>query len=137
MEASQTEGLSELLLGLVGSELDSFKVTGRADGFVILGFHGVEMLKLASMEVLNPLTVRRNGRDYRRGDTGYFDALAFLIGGRVCEADYAPRLHIRIEFDSGNALSVSLAESDFQGPEAAVLNFERGKGSWGVWQVGD
>jgi hypothetical protein len=67
---------------------------------------------------------------YGFGSSGYRDALCERIGRTVTKAHLAEEEEIRIDFDDGTAICISLKPEHYIGPEAAI--FHHGEDTW-VW----
>jgi hypothetical protein len=57
---------------------------------------------------------------------GYRDALCDLIGSVVRSVEVQPDA-VRLGFESGSAICVSLKDDDYRGPEALQFSLETGK----------
>jgi hypothetical protein len=58
---------------------------------------------------------------------GWRDALCSLINKVVLKADDEDGLSIKITFENGDKLEISLLEEDYIGPEAAMLSNDNGE----------
>ena len=65
------------------------------------------------------------------GDPNYWNVLRALIDVQVENAGVCEGKELRLNFQNGTAIKISLADKDYRGPEA--LQFENGSGS--VWVV--
>ncbi|MDB6031214.1 MAG: hypothetical protein JWM16_1552 [Verrucomicrobiales bacterium] len=71
-------------------------------------------------------------RCFEWGKSGYRDALCDQIGKLVRLAVSIPEQEIKIEFETGALLSISLKSEDYRGAEAAV--FDNPPNPTVVWQ---
>lgn len=63
-----------------------------------------------------------SGQAYSLGMQGYRDALCERIGQRVADASSREGEEIKLKFADGSAISISLREQDYVGPEAAIYD---------------
>jgi hypothetical protein len=77
-------------------------------------------------------TIRESSNTFCRKTPGYRDALCALIGEEVSKTSEEANEQLRIHFNHGTILEVSLKESDRDGPEAAMMSDPSGK-QWDVW----
>jgi hypothetical protein len=63
------------------------------------------------------------------GESGYRDALCLQIGRNI-ERVEADEKHVAIAFQGGSAISISLLDEDYMGPEA--LQFSLNHDRWWV-----
>jgi hypothetical protein len=64
------------------------------------------------------------------GESGYRDALCLQIGRHI-ERVQADEHHVAIIFDGGSAISISLLDKDYVGPEALQFTLNKDR----VWVV--
>ncbi len=74
----------------------------------------------------SPSTMIRNHIYYIQ-TSGWRDALCTLINKVVETAFAEERNAIKITFEDGDSLEISLREADYDGPEAAMLYADNGK----------
>jgi hypothetical protein len=72
-------------------------------------------------------TVTANGFSVRWGQPGYRDALCNLIKHKVCEIKMSPSEKLSLTFEKDLVWSLSLRDSDYDGPEALMLTDENSK----------
>lgn len=68
-----------------------------------------------------------NGLKYKDTSDGWRNALCSLINKLVKTASVEEGKSIRITFEDGEILEISLNEKDYEGPEAAMLFEDNGK----------
>jgi hypothetical protein len=109
--------LEDALGRIVGHALSS--ITFVAD-YVQFAFDG------PGLTAYTPPTVSLGSQYLEWEQAGYRDALCRQIGRRVERVEVDER-HVAILFDGGAALSISLLDKDYTGPEALEfsLNSER------------
>ena len=85
-----------------------------------------------SLTVLTKSSVHMMNQSFEWGKKGYRDALCERIGKLVREASTIPEQEIRIEFEDGSSVSISLRPEDYRTAEAAV--FDNPPNPTVVWQ---
>jgi hypothetical protein len=112
--------LADGLHELVGCVLSS--VTFVAD-YVQFGFNG------PSLTAYTLPVVSMGSGSIKWGESGYRDALCLQIGRNI-ERVEADEKHVAIVFQGGSAISISLLDEDYTGPEA--LQFSLNHDRWWV-----
>jgi hypothetical protein len=112
----------EPLNPIVGSQLSSVEFV---QDYVQLRFDG------PCLAAFTPPSVRVGKAWFKWGSPGYRDLLCDRIGATVCTASVAEEKEIRIEFDDGALISISLRPEDYCGAEAAL--FDNGSEETWVW----
>jgi hypothetical protein len=107
---------------LVGESLSSVEFIMD---YVQLRFNGSDLTALVWPQVQNP------DRTLSESDIGYRDALCALIGAVVGNAEVRENEFLRIAFEDGRAVTVSLRSEDAVGPECA--EFTSSSGAWWFW----
>jgi hypothetical protein len=110
----KNQTLAEALGNLTGRVLGSVEFV--AD-YVQLRFDG------PSLTAYTPPTVSRGSEIHIWGQPGYRDALCRHIGCRV-ERTAVDGQQASIVFESGAAVSISLRDDDYRGPEALQLSLD-------------
>jgi hypothetical protein len=67
-------------------------------------------------------SVKKGDAWHKWGSPGYRDALCDRIGKTVLSASVTEEEEIRLEFDDGACVVISLKPEDYCGPEAAIFN---------------
>ena len=98
---------------LEGARLSSIEFV---QDYVQLRFNG------PTFTAITPPRVRTANQWLEWGKPGYRDALCERIGRLVNRAATIPEQEIRIEFDDGSMISISLRSEHFRTAEAAVLD---------------
>jgi hypothetical protein len=76
------------------------------------------------------------GVGYLSGQTGYCDALRSCIGSLVRKAFSREGEHIRLDFENGSTILISLRDEDSKGPEAAeFVDHAANPETWVVYKV--
>jgi hypothetical protein len=116
--------LAGALEQIVGRALRS--VTFVAD-YVQFAFHG------AGLTAYTLPTVGSGFQNLKWGQLGYRDALSTQIGCRVQRVEVDDQ-HVSVIFEGASAISISLLDEDYMGPEALqfLLNEERPERIWVV-----
>jgi hypothetical protein len=110
------------------SELSSVVFVRDYLQFVFEGEH--KNVRLSSFTLPNAVV---NGVEHKENSDGWRDALCSLINKVVKEATAVDGELIKIIFEDGDGLEISLQEDDYEGPEAAMLYEENENGQWMVW----
>lgn len=105
----------ELLQEIVGEQLSSVEFV---QDYVQLKFDGPGVTA-----VTWPI-VEVGGSEYRWDEPGFRDELCRRISRKVVSATVSPGEALRLEFDDGAAVSVSLRPNDYRGPEAAKFDLD-------------
>lgn len=108
---------------LEGSQLSSIEFV---QDYVQLHFDG------PTLTAITPPRVRVRNQWLEWGKQGYRDALCERIGKVVSHASTIPEQEIKIEFEDGGLISISLNPDDFRAAEAAV--FDNPPNPTLVWQ---
>jgi len=74
------------------------------------------------LTVLTKSSVRVMNQSFEWGKQGYRDALCERIGKLVRQASTIPEQEIKIEFEDGSSISISLNPKDYRTAEAAIFN---------------
>ena len=82
------------------------------------------------LTLINDPTVITNATKYQPALPGYRDALCERIGKSVSNAQVAEGDELRIDFNDGSTILISLRPGDYIGAEAAIFN--HGEETW-VW----
>jgi len=114
--------LSEALGKLVGHVLSSVEFV--AD-YVQLWFDG------SCMTAYTLPNVSQGSESLSSGQPGYRDALCRQIGCRVKRTDVGDQ-QVSIVFESGAAVSISLRDDDYRGPEALEFWLDKKDRVWVV-----
>jgi hypothetical protein len=114
-DASTHPTLTDALQTIVGCVLSS--VTFVAD-YVQFDFNGPG-LTAYTMPV-----VSSGSESLESGEPGYRDALCLQIGRHI-ERVQADGQRVEIVFEGGSAISISLLDKDYVGPEAVQLSLDR------------
>lgn len=108
---------------LEGSHLSSVEFV---QDYVQLRFDG------PTLTAITPPRIRVMNECFEWGKQGYRDALCGRIGKLVCQASTIPEQEIKIEFEDGASISISLNPDDYRTAEAAV--FDNPPNPTVVWQ---
>lgn len=71
-----------------------------------------------TINVMNPLTVEAEGRSIISWQPGFRDLLCAKMTKVVAATDYRNDHSLRIQFEDGACLAISLREADYTSPEA-------------------
>lgn len=112
--------MKEPLSTIVGSQLSSVEFV---QDYVQLRFDG------PCLTAFTPPTVQAGNGWSKWGNPGYRDMLCDRIGRTVCTASVIEGQEIRLRFDDGAFISISLLPEDYRGAEAAIFN----KGHQEMW----
>jgi hypothetical protein len=74
------------------------------------------------LSVYAPASVSREFRSLDRSEVGFCDALVALIGKKVISSDYAQMRQLRLTFEGGESVTVSLLGQGVTGPELFQLD---------------
>ncbi|HSC78013.1 MAG TPA: hypothetical protein VLB32_05565 [Candidatus Acidoferrales bacterium] len=110
-------GTPLVLDAIVGEQLSSVEFV---QDYVQLHFDGPSIIAYVWP------VVEVGGKAYRFGDSSYRDVLCGWIAHRIPTAFVVEEEELKIEFDDGAALSISLRPEDRTGPEAADYIPRRG-----------
>lgn len=103
----------ELLQTIVGEQMSSVEFIMD---YVQLRFDG------ATLTTFTLPTVSRENQTLHWGESGYRDELCRQIGHLVKSVSIRSKEFIEISFDDSVVIQISLRESDYQGPEAAMFH---------------
>ncbi len=98
---------------LIGQRLTS--VTFILD-YVQLGFENYY-----GMSIFNPIRLMSRAGEIDYFQCGFKDLLCGLINHAVSKIEYEQEKRVAFVFDHAGVISVGLAEEDYSGPEALVL----------------
>jgi hypothetical protein len=110
------------------SELSSVVFVRDYLQFVFEGEHNNVILSAFTL----PIAII-NAVEYKGYSDGYRDALCSLINKVVKETFAKEGELIKITFEDGDRLEISLRQEDYDGPEAAMLYEENVNGQILVW----
>src|SRR2546425_6399588 len=114
--------MQEPLSPVVGAQLSSVEFVRD---YVQLRFDG------PCLTAFTPPMMRVGKTWVKWGSPGYRDLLCDRIATTVCLASVIEEKEIRIEFDDGALLAISLRPEDYSGAEAAM--FDNGPQETWVW----
>lgn len=121
MSLKETEFEEQLLQSIVGEQLSSVEFV---HDYVQLRFDG------PTLTAVTQPTVRVSGRQFRWDEPGFRDELCRRIARKVLSAHITPGDSLRIEFDDGAVVAVSLAQKDYRAAEA--VKFDVDPSQWWV-----
>ena len=112
-----------ILRSIVGEQLSSVEFV---QDYVQLHFDGRTLTAYTRPTVAT-------GEDHSAwGQPGFRDALCERIARTVCSVAVSTGQEIRIAFDDGSSVAISLRPEDYSGPEAAMFQNPL-DGTWDVW----
>ena len=114
--------LKQAMSEIVGHQLSS--VTFVQD-YVQFDFDG------SALTAYTLPSVNSGSRFLRWGETGYRDALCEQISHNIQQVEVDEE-HVVLLFEGGAAISISLLDEDYTGPEALTFSLDRQQGIWVV-----
>jgi hypothetical protein len=84
-----------------------------------------------SLTVGGPISVIRSGQTKAFGEPSFRDSLCECIDSSVTDVEWRESQFIRIAFDNGTELRLSIRSEDYVSPEIGVLRFK--DGSLEIW----
>jgi len=121
MSATDTAWAEEVLQEIVGRQLGSVEFV---QDYVQLKFDG------PGLTAITQPTVEVSGREFRWSEPGFRDALCGRITRKVVSARVLPEDSVRITFDDGAIVKVSLRKDDYRAAEA--VKFDVTPATWWV-----